>query len=92
MLKRMKNMEESIMSFPVINLVRTGKNIKRIAKERGFSADKIRGMLGISDRSNVYKWFRGEVLPTVDNLLAMSILFGVTINELIVTENHEKAA
>ena len=68
------------------------KNINGIAKENGYSADKIRDVLGISDRSNVYKWFRGQVLSTIDNLLAMSILFGVTINELIVTENREKAA
>ena len=60
-------MEEKTMSFPVINLVRTGENIKRIAKENGYSADKIRDVLGISDRSNIYKWFRGEVLPAVDN-------------------------
>ena len=80
------------MSFPVINLVRTGENIKRIAKENRYSADKIRDALGICDRSNVYKWFRGEVFPVVDNLLAMSILFGITINELIVTEIIEKAA
>ena len=80
------------MSLPVINLARTGNNIKRIAKENGFSADKIRDMLGISDRSNVYKWFRGDALPSVDNLLALSILFGVTINEMIIVENTEKAA
>ena len=86
MLKATNNMKETVMSFPVIDLVKTGNNIKRISKESGFSADMIRDLLGISDKSNVYKWFRGEVLPTVDNLLAMSILFGVTINELIVTE------
>ena len=74
------------MNFPVINLTETGKNIKRIAKKNGYSAEKIRDVLGISDRSNIYKWFRGEVLPTLDNLLALSILFGVTINELIITE------
>ena len=74
------------MNFPVINLTETGKNIKRIAKENGYSAEKIKDVLGISDRSNIYKWFRGEVLPTLDNLLALSILFGVTINELIITE------
>ncbi len=92
MLKATNNMEERTMSLPVIDLVRTGKNIKRIAKENGFSADKIKDYLGICDKSNVYKWFRGEVLPAVDNLLAMSILFDITINELIVTENIEKAA
>ena len=75
------------MSSPVIDLARTGKNIQRIAQENGYSADRIKDMLGISDRSNVYKWFRGEVLPTVDNLLALSILFGVTINEMIIVEN-----
>ena len=85
-------MKELAMSLPVINLAKTGKNIKRIAKEKGYSADNIRDALGISDRSNVYKWFRGEVLPAVDNLLAMSVLFGVTINELIVTETTETAA
>ena len=92
MQKAMNDMEDKAMNFPVINQVKTGKNIKRIAKEKGLSADKIRDLLGICDRSNVYKWFRGEVLPTVDNLLAISILFGVTINDLIVTENIEKAA
>ena len=88
MLETLNNMKETVMSFPVIDLVKTGNNIKRISKESGFSADMIRDLLGVSDKSNVYKWFRGEVLPTVDNLLAMSILFGVTINELIVTEKN----
>ena len=92
MLKATNNMKETVMSFPVIDLVRTGENIKRIAKERGFSADRIKDMLAISDRSNIYKWFRGEVLPTVDNLLALSILFDVTINELIIVKKTEKAA
>ena len=92
MRKAMDSMEDKAMNYPVINPVKTGCNIKRIAKEKGFSADNIREMLGISDRSNIYKWFRGEVLPSVDNLLAMSILFGITINELIVADHIEKAA
>ena len=79
------------MSLPVINLAKTGNNIKRIAKENGFSADKIKNYLGICDKSNVYKWFSGDA-STDDNLLALSILFGVTINEMIIVENTEKAA
>ena len=59
MLKIMNNMEESTMSFPVINLIRTGENIKRIAKERGISADRIKDMLAISDRSNIYNSVEG---------------------------------
>ena len=92
MLKTLDYMEDKAMNYPVIDLVKTGKNIKRISKEKGYSADMIKDLLGLSDKSNVYKWFRGEVLPAVDNLLAMSILFDITINELIVTESIEKAA
>ena len=63
MLKITNNMEERIMSFPVINLIRTGENIKRIAKENGYSADKIRDVLGISDRSNIYNSVEGCLPP-----------------------------
>lgn len=85
------------MGYPVIDVANTGKNIKKISKEKGFSADMLKNLLGLSDKSNVYKWFRGEVLPTTDNLLVMSILFGVTVNDLIITGNisadaHKKKA
>lgn len=79
------------MRYPVIDQVKTGKNIKKISKEKGFSTDMLKNILGLSDKSNVYKWFRGEVLPTVDNLLVMSILFGVTVNDLVITKNIKKA-
>ena len=49
--------------FPVIDLVRTGENIKRIAKERGISADRIKDMLAISDRSNIYNSVEGCLPP-----------------------------
>ncbi len=79
------------MGYPVIDVANTGKNIKKISKEKGFSADMLKNLLGLSDKSNVYKWFRGEVLPTTDNLLVMSILFGVTVNDLVITKNIKKA-
>ena len=79
------------MDYPVIDVADTGRNIKKISKEKGFSADMLKNLLGLSDKSNVYKWFRGEVLPTTDNLLVMSILFGVTVNDLVITKNIKKA-
>lgn len=79
------------MGYPVIDVADTGRNIKKISKEKGFSADMLKNLLGLSDKSNVYKWFRGEVLPTTDNLLVMSILFGVTVNDLVIIKNIKKA-
>lgn len=74
------------MNFPIIDPVATGTNIKKMLKDKGLSVVKVKELLGISDKSNLYKWFRGEALPTIDNLLALSMLLGVTVNDLIVTE------
>ena len=39
----------------------------------------------IRDSTNaVYKWLRGDCLPTLDNMLALSTLFGLPINDMIV--------
>jgi len=42
-------------------------------------------MLGIADMSTMYKWLRGDALPTIDNMLVLSILLDVTINDILVT-------
>ena len=43
-------------------------------------------MLMLSDKSTMYKWFRGETLPGIDNMFALSVLLGVTINDIIVSK------
>ena len=43
-------------------------------------------MLGIADMSTMYKWLRGDSLPGIDNMLALSMLLGVSINDILVTK------
>ena len=43
-------------------------------------------MLGIADMSTMYKWLRGDALPGIDNMLALSMLLGVSINDILVTK------
>ena len=73
------------MNYPVINMTATGMNIKNMMKKNGCRVTAVAELLGMSDKSAVYKWFRGEALPSLDNFLALSELLGVSINELIVT-------
>lgn len=73
------------MTFPVIDTVKTGEKIKTAVKNNGYTAESIRVMLRMGDKSNIYKWFRGESLPTIDNFLALSMLLNVTVNDLIAT-------
>ena len=35
----------------------------------------------------IYKWQYGQSLPSVDNLLALSVILGVSIEKILVVEN-----
>ena len=72
------------MSYPVIDPIATGSRINELRINRGFSVSYIKEYLGFSTTYTIYKWLHGTSLPTVDNLLALSILFEVSMNELIV--------
>ena len=74
------------MDYPVIDPVQTGSNIRHLIKASGNTIAGVGRMLGIADMSTMYKWLRGDALPGIDNMLALSILLGVPINDILVTK------
>ena len=72
--------------YPVIDPVGTGTNIKLLIKNSGNTISDVGRMLGIADMSTMYKWLRGDALPGIDNMLALSILLDVSINDILVTK------
>ena len=70
--------------FPVIDLSATGKNIIALRKARGLTVRDIQNFFGFEEPQAVYKWQQGKSLPTVDNLLALSFLLGVSIEQILV--------
>ena len=76
----------NVMDYPVIDPVRTGTNIKMLIRKSGNTVAGVGRMLGIADRSTLYKWMRGDALPGIDNMLALSILLDVSINDILVTK------
>lgn len=71
-------------TFPVIDLTATGANILRLRRERGLSVRDIQRYFGFEEPQAIYKWQRGQSLPTVDNLYALSALLGVPMNDILV--------
>ena len=71
------------MEYPVIDPIGTGKNLKAFLKKNGKTVTGVAKIIGLSDKGTVYKWLRGESLPSIDNLLALSVLLGVTINDIL---------
>ena len=74
--------------FPVIDLEATGQNIRRLRQARGLSVGDIQAYLGFSGPQAIYKWQRGLTLPSVDNLVALSVLLEVPMDAIIITENQ----
>lgn len=72
------------MPLPVIDPVGTGSNIKKLMKSKGITVKDLTEMFFFSNETAVYKWLRGATIPNVENLLALSTLFGVSMNEILV--------
>ena len=73
------------MVYPVIDPVGTGSNIRKLIRNSGISVADVGRSLSIADMSTVYKWLRGDALPGIDNMLALSIILDVSINDILVT-------
>ena len=72
------------MQYPVIDIGKTGQNIKRIMWLRGLSVKDVQEFLGLSTPQSIYHWFDGRNLPTIDNLYALSQLFRVSVDAMLV--------
>ena len=73
--------------IPVINMAATGKNIERLRRNAGLTVKDVQEMFGFSTPQSVYKWQHGTTLPTIDNLVALAAIFGVTLDDIIVCES-----
>ena len=75
--------------FPVIDLQATGENILRLRKEAGYSVRDLQQYLGFEQPQAIYKWQRGECLPTFDNMYAIACYFNVTIDDILVGNRQD---
>jgi len=73
------------MNIPVVNMKQTGQNITMLRKQRGISVKQLQGMMGFATPQAIYKWQHGESLPTVDNLVALSVILAVPIDAILIT-------
>ena len=42
---------------------------------------------GFATPQAIYKWQHGTAMPTIDNFVGLSVLFGVSINDILVLED-----
>lgn len=74
--------------YPAIDPEATGRQIVRLRKERGLTVRDMQNWFGFDAPQAIYKWQKGQTLPSVDNLYALSILLEVPMNAILVQVNR----
>lgn len=74
--------------IPVIDVTATGLNISRLRRKAGMTVKDLQRVFGFATPQAIYKWQRGEALPTLDNIVVLAAVFGVTVDDIIVYENR----
>lgn len=65
------------------------EKLKELRKQSGISQEKLAEKLGVS-RQAVTKWERDSGVPDIENIIAISKLFDVSMDELFSNERSEK--
>lgn len=77
-------------NIPYIDTVATGQNIDKLRISAGMSVRDMQEVFGFSTPQAIYKWIHGTSMPTVDNLVILAALLGVTVDDIVVINVYEK--
>ena len=72
------------IEYPTIDVKATGERIKELRKKSGLTIREVSEYMGFTTDQAVCKWQRGDSLPTVDNLYALSRLYGTSMEDILV--------
>lgn len=66
----------------MIDFVRVGRRIQELRQGQGYSQDALSEHLGVT-RQALSRWENGLSAPSIDTLITLSKLFGVSIEEIL---------
>ena len=83
--REMKQIQEndSCLPYSGIDLEKTGVHLKKLIERKGYTVKDIQSLLHLSCPQPVYRWFKGQVLPSVDHLYVLSKLLHAHMEELL---------
>jgi len=77
------------MRYAVLSSKRTGERIKQLRKEHHLTVEEVCDYMGFESVQAVYKWQRGDSLPSVENLYALSKLFHTSVDDILRGDREE---
>ena len=64
----------------------TGENIRRLMKSNGYTVKDVQEVMGFENPQAVYKWLSGKSLPSLENLLILSKLLNLSLENILVID------
>lgn len=72
------------IEVPTINMTETGANIKALIKTKGLKITDVQNILGFNTPQAIFKWMRGDAMPSIDNMVILAHLLDVTVDQIII--------
>ena len=69
-----------------VNLKETGLNIKRLMHIQGLSSADLQKIFGFNTKQAIYKWLRGENMPSIDNLVILADVFNCKLDDIVIVD------
>mgnify|MGYP002624078127 CR=1 FL=1 len=70
-----------------LNPVATGKRIRELRMQRNIKVNELARLIGLESDQAIYKWQRGDSMPSMDNVVVLSEILGVPLDEIIVRDD-----
>lgn len=83
---RKKNRE----AYQAIDMRRSGARMRQLFLEAGYDVKEIQRFLHLSCPQPIYRWMKGQMLPTVDHLFMLSKLLGIHMEDFLIEKKPEE--
>ncbi len=70
--------------FITIQQEATGKRMRQLFQQNGYSVRDVQTAMGFENPQAIYKWLSGRSLPSIDNLIVLSVILHASIEEILV--------
>lgn len=76
--------------YTSLDMVQTGKKLHYIFIKNGCTVKDIQFFLNLACPQSIYRWLKGQTLPSIDNLYRMAEIFQIHMEDMLVAKNIDR--
>lgn len=77
-------------TYSSLDMIKTGEKIHDIFIKNGCTVKDIQCFLNFACPQSIYRWIKGQTMPSIDNLYRMAEIFQIHMEDLLVTKNFDR--